>query len=57
MSFIHETRMFARFARGLPAFLRQRITLQEAELALQRRVMERAPNVLAMLDVGVFRNP
>ena len=57
MSIIHEGKMFARFARGLPAFLRQRITLEDAERALQRRVVERAPNFLAMLDAGVFRNP
>src|SRR5262249_14303143 len=57
MSFIHESQTFARFARGLPAFLRQRITLEKAQHVVQRRVAERADNFLAMLDRGVFGNP
>jgi hypothetical protein len=56
MSIIHELRTFARFARGLPAFLRQRITLEEAQLVVRRRVAERDRNFLAMLEAGVFRN-
>jgi hypothetical protein len=57
MSLVQESRTFARFARGLPAFLRQRITLEEAQRVVQRRVAERASNFLGMLDGGILQNP
>ena len=56
MSIVNESKTFARFVSGLPSFLRQRITLEEAQRVIQRRVAEREQNFLATLDAGVFEN-
>jgi hypothetical protein len=48
---------YAGFLRGLPAFLRQHLSVDEARAIMQRRLADRATNLLATLDRGVFNNP
>jgi hypothetical protein len=57
VSVVAESKTFARFARGLPSFLRQRITLESAREVVLRRMAERESSFLATLEAGVFRNP
>jgi hypothetical protein len=52
-----ELTTFAAFVRDLPAFLRERMTVAEATAIVHRRMAERASNLLASLDRGVFGNP
>jgi hypothetical protein len=52
-----EARAFARFLWGLPRFLRQRMSLDEAKAIIQRRLREREQNFLDSLEAGVFANP
>lgn len=49
-----DLKMYARFARGLPSFLRHRITPEEAEEIVRRRMGERENNFLRLLERGVF---
>jgi hypothetical protein len=48
---------YAGFLRGLPAFLRQRVNVDEARATIQRRLAEREQNLLTTLERGVFHNP
>lgn len=48
---------FAGFARGLPSFLRRRITLDEARATVMMRMAARSANLLRSLELGVFSNP
>jgi hypothetical protein len=54
---VSETVAFARFLGGLPAFLRTRLSPEEAEAITATLLRERATNFLATLDHGIFRNP
>ncbi len=56
-SILADARMYARFAWGLPGFLRRRITLQQAEQTVRRRLAERETNFLRLLQRGVYGYP
>ncbi|MGH7500392.1 MAG: hypothetical protein ACREL7_01415 [Longimicrobiales bacterium] len=56
MSIGSELTTFAAFVRDLPAFLRKRMTLEEAAAIVRRRMAERPSNLLSSLDRGVFGN-
>src|SRR5439155_7939155 len=52
-----DVRGFAGFLLGLPAFLRQRMTVEHAREIVHRRMRERESNFLASLEHGIYRNP
>ena len=47
---------YAGFLRGLPAFLRQRLSLEDARAIVKRRLAEREANFILTLEGAVFRN-
>jgi hypothetical protein len=49
--------MFARFAAGLPRFLRRTISLEEAQSMVAHDLAERETNFLRLLKRGVYDNP
>ncbi len=49
-----DIRMYARFARGLSAFLKNPLTINEARAIIQKRMDEREKNFLRILERGVF---
>lgn len=57
MSLSAELSGFAGFLRGLPAFLRYRITPDQAREAVVRRIRERESNFLALAERAIFGNP
>jgi len=57
MSLSSELSGFAGFLRGLPAFLRYRITPDQAREAVVRRIRERESNFLALAERAIFGNP
>jgi len=57
MTLIKAAFGYAGFLRGLPAFLRQRLTEADARAIIQRRLAERQSNFLATLERAVFENP
>jgi hypothetical protein len=56
MSVYDEVRGFAGFLAGLPAFVRQRISLDEARAIVLQRMRDREKNFLVTLERGVFAN-
>lgn len=52
-----ETVAFARFLGGLPAFLRLRMSADQAEEITRTLLRDRGANFLATLEHGVFGNP
>ena len=56
MTLIKAAVAYAGFLRGLPAFLRQRLTEADARAIIQRRLAERQSNFLATLERAVFEN-
>ncbi|MEW5915346.1 MAG: hypothetical protein AB1762_03030 [Gemmatimonadota bacterium] len=48
---------YAGFLRRLPAFLRQRLSVDAARAVIHQRLEQRDANFLASLERGVFRNP
>jgi len=57
MGFFKQLKMYARFGAGLPAFLRNTITLADAEAFVRRGIEEREPNFLRLVERGILRNP
>lgn len=57
MSLLAESTTFLRFLRGLPGFLRGRITLDEARAIVRHRMANREANFVASVERGVFGNP
>jgi len=57
MSTLRELRMYGRFMFGLPAFLRRRITVEQAEAALRLGLAERETNFLRLARRGIYGNP
>lgn len=49
--------MYARFAAGLPTFLREKITLTDAEEFVRRGMQLRRENFLRLVRLGIFGNP
>ena len=49
--------MYARFITGMPAFLRQRITLDDARAVVAARLKSREQNFLSILERAVFARP
>jgi hypothetical protein len=54
MAIVSEIRMYARFLRGLPAFLRSPITLDEARAQVAHRLAERETRFLRLVERGIF---
>jgi len=52
-----DLKMYARFGRGLPGYLRQRLTLEEAESIVRQRLAERESNFLRVVERGIFDHP
>jgi hypothetical protein len=57
MKSFDSLRMHVRFARELPAFLRRRLTIDEARERIKNGMAERNANFLRLLRFGVFANP
>ena len=57
MSLRRDLRMYGRFVLGLPAFLRWRLTLDEARAFIRTSLEQREANFLRLLRLGVFGNP
>ncbi len=57
MSMLADLRMYGRFAWGLRGFLRQRISLQEAQAIVRQRLAERENNFLRLVERGIFSYP
>jgi hypothetical protein len=49
-----DLKMYARFAWGLRGFLREAITLEEAEAIVRKRLAEREDNFLRLVEKGIF---
>lgn len=56
MRLVDHLKMFGRFAVGLPAHLRLRLTVEEAEATVRQRMAEREPNFLRVMRRGVYEN-
>jgi hypothetical protein len=54
---LSELRAYGGFLRGLPRFLRVRMTFEEAQAIVRQRLREREANFLASVKRGVFDNP
>jgi hypothetical protein len=54
---LSELVSLVRFAAGLPAFVRQKMTLDEARGIILRRMVERERNFLRSVERGVFGRP
>jgi hypothetical protein len=57
MRFLSNARMYGRFAFGLPAFLRRRISLDEARALVRKGLAERDANFLRVVKRGIYDNP
>jgi len=57
MSRLRRLAMFARFAVGLPAHLRRRVTLEESRAEVERRLANREESFLRWLARGVYGHP
>ena len=53
-SALKDARSYAGFLRGLPGFLRRRMTLDEAKAVFRERMAKREVNFLSMVEKGVF---
>jgi hypothetical protein len=54
MDILSDLAMYTRFAWGLRGFLRQTITLDEAEAIVRRRMAEREASFLRLVERGIF---
>ena len=57
MGLLSDIRMYARFTAGLPAFLRKKITLEEALAIIRKRLDEREENFLRLVRKGIYEYP
>src|SRR5687768_12785846 len=55
--FLADLRMYARFASGLPGFLRRQLSLPEAEAIVRRRLEAREANFLRLVERGIYGYP
>jgi hypothetical protein len=49
-----DLKMYGRFALGLRAFLRHRMSLAEAEMIVRQRMAERDTNFLRLMEKGIY---
>ena len=56
MKLLDQCRMYARFATGLPRFLRKTITLADAERIVREGIEQREERFLRLVERGVFGN-
>jgi hypothetical protein len=49
--------MYARFATGLPGFVRNPMTLEQARASIQRNLARREQGFLRLIELGVIGNP
>lgn len=54
MKLLADAKMYLRFARDLPGFLRRGLSLAEAEAIVRRRLAEREENFLRLVERGIF---
>jgi len=54
---LEYVRMFARFPLGLRRFLRQKMTLQDAQDVVRRRMTQRESNFLRIAERSIYRHP
>ena len=54
MSFLGDVKMYGRFALGLPRFLRNTITPEQARERIQHHLAERDQNFLRLVERGIF---
>lgn len=54
---LNDLRMYGRFAWGLRDFLRQPISLEQAQEAVRKRIADRETNFLRLMERGVFGHP
>lgn len=57
LSVLDEIRTFGGFLAGVPAFVRSRMTLEQAKAVLLQRLSQREANFLASVSRGVYANP
>ena len=57
MSILGDIKMYGRFALGLRRFLRDTVTLEEAEQVVRRHLAEREQNFLRVIERGIFGYP
>ena len=57
MGALDSIRMYTRFACGLPAYLRHRLTIDEAHRQIRKGMAERDANFLRLARHGIFGNP
>ena len=57
MGVLSDLKMYARFTGGLPGFLRQTITVEEAKAVVRWRLAEREANFLRLVERGIFGYP
>jgi len=57
MSTLRAVRMYGRFMVGLPAFLRRRMTVEEAEAAIRSDLADRDANFLRLARRAIYDNP
>jgi len=56
-SAFQQAGMYARFAGGLAAFLREQTTVEEAQSTIKKRLLTREDNFLNILERGIFGYP
>lgn len=57
MKFLQQFKMYARYAAGLPGFLRNTISLEDAEAIVRTGLQQRETNFLLLIRRGVLGNP
>ena len=57
MSLLGDIKMYARFTAGLPAFLKKKITHEEAIAIIRKRLEEREQNFLRLSKKGIYGHP
>jgi hypothetical protein len=56
-AWIRDVGMYARFAAGLPRFFRERITLDQAQATVRRRLATRDARFLELMERAVYGHP
>jgi hypothetical protein len=57
MSLLHQLKMYARYGLGLPRFLRQTITIPDAQAMVRQGILAREENFLLLIERGVMPYP
>src|SRR5262245_59034193 len=57
MSIVGQLKMYTRYATGLPRFLRNPISVADAEAIIRRGMEQRESNFLKLVEKAVYGNP